>query len=153
MERIQLLLARADHEDLNARFPATSKSSNVGDRAIELAKIYFRSLDSACTFREQVNDCDLEITFSGGETKHIEVKGTASLDLAWSKLKVSGTPSYLALIAGMPLFRVTRVYEQTPVIFVMAYPDDFQMEPEPRWRVKQVRSNNSFKPTPLRGAA
>jgi hypothetical protein len=153
MERIDLPLTRDEHTELNARFPATSKSSNVGCRAIELAKIYFRTVDSTCNFREQINGCDLEITFASGETNHIEVKGTASRDLAWSKLKVSGTPSYQALIDGMPLYRITGVYEQTPVIFVMTFSEDFQMELEPRWRVTRVRPSNSIKPKPLRGGA
>lgn len=136
MQRIEVSIPEAEYVRLNQRFPPTEKSANVGRRAVELVKLHFKALDARSTFREQVDGCDLEVTGSTGEVQRLEVKGTASTNLAWSRLKVSGTPSHAALLGGMPLYRVTSVYGSKPVIFVMRFPADFRLDPEPRWTVK-----------------
>jgi hypothetical protein len=137
MRKFTISLSNSDFQGLNARFPPTSKSSNVGDRAIQILRIHFLSLDGGTTFREQVDDADLEVTNSRREVQRMEVKGTADNGIAWQKLKVSGKPSHAALLAGMPLYRVTEVYAQQPVVYVLQHQEDFTMEPEPRWAIKK----------------
>jgi hypothetical protein len=137
MRKFTVSLSKSDFNSLNTRFPPTSKSSNVGDRAIQILRIYFLSLDGASAFREQVDDADLEVTNSHSEVQRMEVKGTADKGIAWQKLKVSGKPSHDALLAGMPLYRVTEVYAQEPTVYVLQHQEDFTMEPEPRWSIKK----------------
>lgn len=138
MRQFEVALTEAEFEELERRFPATSKSSNVGCRAIEILKLHFARLWPGCRFEEQSEDSDLQVTRPDGTTLRIEVKGTADRGLAWPKLKVSGQPSYQALIGGMPVYRVTRVYERSPKVFVLTYPDDFELQVEPRWRFKRA---------------
>ena len=97
--------------------------------------MHFLRLDPATTFRTEIDDADLEITDSTGETVRIEVKGTADPGIAWGKLKVSGTASYNALVAGMSVYRVCDVEGKQVQVFVMKYPNDFTLTPEPRWRL------------------
>jgi len=136
VERLEINIPESEFQRLNTLFPPTVKSSTVGNRAVELTKFHFRSIDPLCSFREKVEDCDLEIT-SNGQVQRIEIKGTAAANVAWSKLKINGTQSHTALLAGMLLYRVIRVYERNPAILVLRYPEDFSMNPEPRWSVKQ----------------
>ena len=136
LETVALSVPEPEFARLNSLYPPTVKSSTVGDRAIELVQFYFRTQDAACTFRFPGNGCDLE-TQVNGTTHRIEVKGTADLDIAWTKLKVSGAPSYNALLNGMPLYRVTGVYERNPVLFILRYQHDFEMQPEARWSISR----------------
>ncbi|WP_419571852.1 hypothetical protein [Rheinheimera sp.] len=139
MERLEINIAEAEFANLNSLYPPTVKSSTVGARALALVKIHFRVTDPTCSFRENVEDCDLEVTSRGNVTR-VEVKGTADQDVAWSKLKINGTPSHGALLAGMPLYRVVGVYERNPAILVLRYGIDFTTVPEPRWGVKRAEA-------------
>lgn len=140
MRDIKLLIPESEFERLNVAYPATAKSWTVGARTIEIVEFYFRtSVDAACQIlRGPSRGIDLQITHAGG-VEQIEVKGTASSDLAWGQLKVSGQPSYENLLADTPLYRVVSVYERDPIIYVMTYSDDFDIVPEPRWRLKAKR--------------
>ena len=135
MQKFTIQLTDAEHSRLNSLFCGTGKSSHVGSRAIEILRIHFLRQDPATTFRTEVGDADLEITNSTGSVLRIEVKGTADQGIAWAKLKVSGTPSYNALVAGMPVYRVCGVEGKTVQVFVMKYPENFSLTPEPRWRL------------------
>jgi hypothetical protein len=86
---------------------------------MEILRIHFLRQDPATTFKTEVGDADLEITNSTGQVLRIEVKGTADRGIAWAKLKVSGTPSYNALVAGMPVYRVCGVESKEVEVFVM----------------------------------
>lgn len=135
MQQFTITLTDEEHARLNSLFTRAGKSSHLGARAIEILRIHFLRQDPATTFRTEVNDADLEITSSNGEVLRIEVKGTADRGIAWGKLKVSGKPSYAALIAGMPVYRVCGVEGKDIQVFVMKYPEDFALTPEPRWRL------------------
>lgn len=135
MQQFAIQLSDAEIARLNSLFPPGSKSANIGARAIEILKIYFLRKDPKTTFRREVADADLEITDSTGVALRIEVKGTADNGIAWTKLKVSGKPSYNALRSGMPVYRVCGVEGEVIQVFVMTYPEDFDLTPEPRWRL------------------
>ena len=74
---------------------------------------------------EIVEDRDgvaLRIIENGQTVKRIEVKGTASKDLAWSQLKVSSQRSHDALENGdASIYRVVDVEGTNPRIFELAY--------------------------------
>lgn len=135
MYQFTIQLSDRELSCLNSQFPAAGKSSHVGARAIEILKLHFLEQDSSSTFRTEVGDADLEVTGANGSVLRIEVKGTEDRDIAWAKLKVSGTPSYNAIVAGMPIYRVCGVQDKSVRVFVMQYPDDFILTPEPRWRL------------------
>lgn len=138
MITIQINLPEAEFQRLNALYPPTVKSSNVGDRAIELVKFHFRTLDPKCQFREPNDGTDLEV-LSGTSSERIEVKGTADSDIAWTKLKVSGNASYQQLLNDTPLYRVVSVYDRAPCIHILKHSEDFEMSAEARWAVKARR--------------
>jgi hypothetical protein len=135
MERIPLNVTEEEFLRLNQLYPPTVKSSTVGERAIELVQLHFRSKDPKCAFSTPTDGSDLEIK-SNNTAQYIEVKGTADTEIAWAKLKVSGQPSYNLLSQGLPLYRVCGVYNRDPVIFILSHGKDFEMVPEPRWSVR-----------------
>lgn len=135
MQQFTIQLTDTEYARLNSAFGNFGKSSHISARAVEILQIHFLRQDPATTFRMQIDDADLEITCPSGGVRRIEVKGTADPGIAWAKLKVSGTPSYNALIAGMPIYRVCGVEDQSVQVFVMKYPDDFKLTLEPRWRL------------------
>ena len=138
MYTIDLNLPETEFERLNALYPPTVKSFNVGERAIELVKFHFRARDSNCEFRVPNDGTDLEVVSEAG-SERIEVKGTADSGIAWSKLKVSGNLSHACLHADAPLYRVVGVYDRAPRIHVLKHSEDFEMIPEARWAVKARR--------------
>ena len=98
------------------------------------------------------NGADLRISVDGKTVKRIEVKGTASNDLAWSQLKVSSQKSHDALKSGDAwMYRVVDVDGTHPRIYILTYGRDFKLEPEPRWAVKQTAPESDR--YPLRGRA
>jgi hypothetical protein len=64
----------------------------------------------------------------------IEIKGTASPGVAWQQLKVSSEHSHRLLVEiGIPVYRVSEVFSQSPSIYVLFHGTDFLLEPEARW--------------------
>lgn len=138
MVTIPINLPETEFQRLNALYPPTVNSANVGNRAIELVRFYFRSLDSDCQFRVPNDGTDLEIV-RAGSSERIEVKGTADADIAWIKLKVSSLLSYQQLLDNVPIYRVVAVYDRAPRIHVLRHAQDFEMIAEPRWSVRARR--------------
>lgn len=138
MIAIPIDLDEDEFRRLNALYPPSEKSSNVGKRSVELVQYYFRKLDPSCQFRVLKKGVDLEIV-QGSKIQRIEIKGTARDHLAWNQLKVSGSPSYDELRKDTPLYRVVSVYDRTPTIYVLTYSEDFDMIPEARWSVKKKK--------------
>ena len=136
MISVPINLTEQEFQRLNALYPPTAKSSNVGGRSVELVQFYFRTIDPQCQFRVPNDGTDLVVT-TGGATIQIEIKGTADTDIAWSKLKVSGNPSHQQLLNDVPLYRVVAVYDRAPTIHILKHSEDFEMNPEPRWSVKK----------------
>lgn len=132
-------LTEDEYRKLNATFPRNMQSAKVGERAIELVRIYLKKKYPCCSFATPERGADLKVQHSQG-TEQMEVKGTEASDISWAKIKVSSTQSHDLLKAGMPLYRVVSVYERIPRIFIMRNREDFEMDPEPRWRVKPSRN-------------
>ena len=92
---------------------------------------------------------DLKVSIDG-RTERIEVKGTASSTIAWQQLKVSSQKSHDALKnRDASIYRVVDVNSLHPRIYILEYGRDFTLEPEPRWAVKRVPSEDER--YPLRG--
>lgn len=134
METINFKLNEIQFDHLNNNFPISKKSSLIGQRAVEILKFYFEEKYSGSTFRVPNDGCDLEVL---PLKIKLEIKGTSSSEIAWSQLKVSGNPSYNQLLNGLPLYRVTNVYEKDVIFYIMKCSEDFEMVPEPRWRIKK----------------
>lgn len=139
MQTINLNLPEREFERLNGLYPPTVKSATVGERASDLVKFYFRTVDPDCQFIERIGGIDLEVTGDRLSVR-MEIKGTADADIAWMKLKVSGEPSYRHLREGLPLYRVVGVYDRNPRIYVLKYAEDFEMIHEPRWALRPRRA-------------
>lgn len=137
MQDFEIILDEKEFNRLNSLYPQTGKSSDVGKRAEELILYYFRQLHPECQFSYPKDGADLLVTWTGGSEK-IEIKGTADSNIAWSKLKVSGKDSHDLLERGLPMYRVTSIYERNPRIFILIHGEDFLMEPEPRWLVRKT---------------
>lgn len=118
----------------------TVRDMKTADAAVEICKIYFRRQDPAAPFPPSRSGADLFVRFSDDTGLDIEVKGTKESDIAWQQLKVSGKPSHEMLKNGMPVYRVTNIGSQNVTILVLRYGEDFEMTPEPRWRVHPPRS-------------
>ena len=72
----------------------------------------------------------------------VEVKGTASPDIAWAQLKVSSIASHGLITSGeAAVYRVCDVYSAVPRVYILRHGEDFQLVPEARWAFKStVRS-------------
>ena len=98
---------------------------------------------------EDLDGVDLRVT-ADGRTERIVVKGTAGSTMEWEKLKVSSPNSHDALVRGDALiYRVVDVHGADPIVYMLIHGEDFTLEPEPRWAVKQVPPDNER--YPLRG--
>ena len=100
-------------KDLLTLYPNTGKNSDVGKLAVELAKLYFLSINGSTTFITNKNGIDLSATING-VVENFEIKGTADNSIAWNKLKVSSQNCHDLLINGMTLIRITNVGRVAP---------------------------------------
>ena len=95
---------------------------------------------------EDGDGVDLRVT-ADGRTERILVKGTAGSTMEWEKLKVSSPKSHDALVRGDALiYRVVDVHGADPIVYMLIHGEDFTLEPEPRWAVKQVPPDNERYP-------
>lgn len=128
-----------EYKTLNTKFPRSMQSSKIGERAIELVRIYFKKKYPGCFFVTPQRGSDLKVQHSNG-VEQMEIKGTEAPDICWAKIKVSSNQSYELLRDGMPLYRVVSVYERYPRIIIMLNQKDFNMVPEARWSVRPQKN-------------
>ena len=141
MEHHRLELTNTEHDRLNSKYPESKGSGLIGKRAVEIAKIYFRRKDPRCQFGTAAKGADLHVILSNGAPAiDIEVKGTASIGVAWQQLKVSSQHSWRLLAEEkVSVFRVSEVFERSPSIYVLVHGRDFDLEKEPRWTFKRIQ--------------
>lgn len=135
MEDIPFRLTDSEKRRLDRSYANTGKSAAIGKRAVEIVRLYFQKTHRGCTFIEPTKGADLHPVWSSGEAE-LEVKGTDSEDIAWSKLKVSSRHSFELLKKGLPLYRVTCVFSETPTLHILKSGVDFKMTGEDRWSVQ-----------------
>jgi hypothetical protein len=139
MDSEKLQLTDHEYEELNRESPRGKGSALIGKRAEKIIRIHFRRKDPRCEFKHPKNGADLHVVFSDNEESlTLEIKGTDEAGIAWQKLKVSSKHSWRLLTEEkIPLYRVTDVFGQIPVIYVLIHDRDFELEPEPRWSIKR----------------
>lgn len=137
MERIEIHLTDEQYEFLH-RNPASRKSAEVGRLAMALAEHHLRARFPGCKFDYEVDGADLTATTADSVIK-VEVKGTEKLNNIWAGLVINSEESHGHLLSGVPVYRVTGVYERTPVLYILRHNEDFITTPEPRWRVRRLK--------------
>ena len=120
-------------------YPNTGKNSDVGKLAIEIAKLYFLSINDTTTFIPNKNGIDLS-TLVNGISENYEIKGTTDNNISWNKLKVSSQNCHDLLINGMTLTRITNIGLTEMTFYFLKNTEDFELVPEPRWSV--IRRKN-----------
>jgi hypothetical protein len=132
---------------LNAVSPKSDGSGPIGRRAEEIVKIHFRRKHPRCVLSKPSSGADLKVVLSkSSEPLFIEIKGTASVDMAWQQLKVSSRHSWQSLTEkGIPVYRVCGVFSAMPTIQVLTHGVDFVLQQEDRWTVKRVRASGTLK--------
>jgi hypothetical protein len=140
MEKIVFELLDHEHEKLNTDYPPEKGSALIGNRAEAIVKLYFFRKDVNCRFVIPEKGADLKVEYSNDEPSvTLEVKGTEDTDIAFQKLRVSSEDSMRVLSEKrIPLYRVTDVFGRKPVIHILFYGADFDLTPEPRWRVNPI---------------
>lgn len=146
MEHYKIELTNEEYERLNSAYPKSNGSGLIGSRAEEIVRIYFRRTDHQCTFAKAPSGADLQVVPSDGSpSQPIEIKGTASPEMAWQQLKVSSTSSWELLSKQtIPVYRVCDVFSKAPSIYILLHGRDFVLEPEPRWTFKRLASGGEI---------
>jgi len=141
MHSFRVKLTSAEKSVLDATYPPSRGSSDIGKRAVAIVKYYFRANSTGCSFVEPPKGGDLAVLEAGGaEAKVFEVKGTSDSGLAWQQLKVSSKHSHALLTSGeASVLRVTDVYGPEPLVYELHHGQDFLLKPEERWTFKSIR--------------
>jgi len=108
MRTANYTLTENDWKFLNSEYPNNEKNSHIGKKALDIAILYFKSLDKSARCEKEINKIDLTV-YTGDIIEKYEVKGTSSKEIAFDRLKVSSTKCYNNLIDGLKLLRVCDV--------------------------------------------
>jgi hypothetical protein len=139
MDSFRVKLAPEQLLELNRQFPPSRGSGDIGKRAVEIVKMYFRSAYPNCTFTSPQSGADLAVSTGQNAIRQYEVKGTADEQIAWQQLKVSSKASYdLLTSCAASVLRVTDVYGDEPVVYELRCGVDFSLEPEARWCMRPI---------------
>jgi hypothetical protein len=155
MEDYRVELTLEEFGRLNSLYPVSEGSALIGKRAEEIVRIHFRRRDPHCAFEVPGTGPDLKVALSdGSEPLFIEVKGTASVGIAWQQLKVSSRHSWRSLTeTRIPVYRVSEVFAKAPCIHVLTHGTDFTLDQEDRWTFKPIRSQDESPSVVRRGQA
>jgi hypothetical protein len=104
MTTINFSITNEQLENLLNSYPNIGKNSHVGKIAVEVAKLYFLSINPASTFLVNKNGVDLSVNVNG-EVENYEIKGTNDKTIAWNKLKVSSQNCYNRLLGRDETFK------------------------------------------------
>jgi hypothetical protein len=140
MEHEEFTIPKLEFDSFSKRFNTKGKNSDIGNLAIEIAKLWLISKHKESTILEGHNGADLCVQTAESLLEY-EIKGTEDDTLAFNKLKVSGKTCYEKLISGMPLIRISKVRQQRVEIYTLKYGEDFDLIPEPRWSVKGISAS------------
>ena len=119
MQTIKLQLADGFFNRLQSLSGRGPKNNSTRDRAVQIVKDWL-SRQSGIQVLPQPTAQGADVSYLQNKIEiHAEVKGTEDSNIAWSKIKVSGEPSYLGICAGWPVFRVCNVFSQSPFIHIL----------------------------------
>ena len=139
-----IVLTDEQFASLNEKYPTSRRGSNhaVGARAADIAKIFLEGLYPGCRFVEPTPGADLAIFdpyINIESPMQFEVKGTAEQRICISNIVASSEKSgNLIESEGVPILRITGVFEQSPQIAVLVHGEDFVLEHEYRKRAKPL---------------
>lgn len=126
---------------LDELFPEGNSSGVIGKRAEKIVELYLRRLEPDCEIEYPSSGADLLIRSSNGIVRYVEVKGTASAEIEWGKLKVSSQASHDSIVNDeTPIYRICSVFEEEPRLCVLRHNDHFRLVPEPRWAIRPSRN-------------
>jgi hypothetical protein len=141
MTTVNFSISDEQLNNLLTLYPNTGKNSDVGKLAVEVAKLYFLSLNGLTSFITNKKGIDLTVE-ANGLAENYEIKGTADKDISWNKLKVSSQNCHDHLVIGMTLIRITNIGSTTMTFHFLKYQEDFELIPEPRWSVVRTKKVN-----------
>lgn len=131
-------LTASQLEEILLEHPNMGKNSHVGNAAVKIVRLYFKSIDQNVTFGNGKAGSDIEVRFTD-RVEHFEIKGTADAKFTWTKIKVSSQPCHDALVEGMKIIRVTSVGTLNPKLYFLQYGEDFLLKLEARWTITRIR--------------
>jgi len=125
--------------ELRKIYSKEGKNSDIGNIAVEIAKLYFLDKYSNAEFSETGKGIDLTVNI-GKEIKYYEIKGTEDKTVAFYKLKVSGKPCYDHLVNGKTeIMRITNIGNKKMKIYFLKHGKHFTLEPEDRWKFVEIK--------------
>lgn len=139
-----IVLTDEQFASLNEKFPASFRGSNsvTGERAKKLAMIFLADLYPGCRFVDHAPGADLALLdpcINVAEPMQFEVKGTNAQTLKISNIVSSSSASgNLLENEGVPILRITGVFDRNPGIAVLVHGEDFVLKFEYRKRAKPI---------------
>ncbi len=142
MSDFEINLTGKEFSELNKKFPLAQKntSSVVGKRAEKLIQMYFLKIDNKAIFEVLNDGGDLLIKSKRKEIK-IEIKGTSQKSLNMNNIKVTGQKSHDILKSGLPLYRVTGVFDKKPKVYILKHGVNYTLEAEKRWVARPIKKS------------
>ena len=125
--------------ELLTLYPNMGKNSDVGKFAVDIAKLYFLTINYSTTFIINKKGIDLSTSING-IVENFEIKGTAGSTISWNNLKVSSKNCHDRLVNGMTLIIITNIGKTEMNINFLKHSEDFELKPEPRWSL--IRKKN-----------
>lgn len=139
MNILDFSITQKQLKNLLTLYPNTGKNSHVGKIAVEVAKLYFLSINDQYTFLVNKNGVDLSVMVNG-QNENYEIKGTADKNIGWNKLKVSSYKCYKRLVdEKMPIIRITNIGSKDMTLYFLKFGEDFELNPEARWAVVEKK--------------
>lgn len=139
-EHVEFQLSDRDFQLVNAVYTKVGHNGSIGKAAIEIVKCFYSQLYGQVKFSKGLPGSDIKIEI-GGTAECFEVKGTEKLGVDWPSLRVSSNQSYHLLCSGTRLIRVCGVGGRNIKLVYLKHGEDFNLIPEPRWRVQKIVKN------------
>jgi len=139
-----IFLTEKQFADLNEKYSPSAKGSNhtTGERAKHIARLFLKDLYPGCKFVPHADGADLAILdpyINVEDQMDFEVKGTSGKKVDISNIVASSEESgNLIENHGVPILRITGVFERTPGIAILVHGEDFVLEHEYRKRAKPL---------------
>ncbi|MEX3839784.1 hypothetical protein [Paraburkholderia sp. BR10882] len=140
-----IVLSDEQFADLNEKYPPSgAKGSNhtAKERAEHIARLFLEALYPGCTFIQCAPGADLAIRdpyINVDDQMDFEVKGTSGKTVNISNIVASSEKSgNLMEKDGVPILRITGIFERVPGIAVLVHGEDFVLEHEYRKRAKPL---------------
>jgi hypothetical protein len=137
MTSLKFTITEHQLNNLLLKYPNTGKNSHVGKIAVEIAKLYFYSINENTIFQTNLNGIDLTVSVNE-MIDNYEIKGTNDINISWNKLKVSSQNCYNNLVKGMTLIRITNIGSLEMTIYFLKHEEDFKLIPESRWSIRKT---------------